>query len=101
MDATGNTIGADRGLHMATTSTANTGNGVEITGASATGNLVQGNVIDSNLDGVKIADAPGNTIGGTVTGGAYEFTGNEICWKQRERCRDHRRLWPRATWCIG
>ncbi len=51
--------------------------GVSISGSSATGNVVAGNFIGTDargrnlgnlLEGVVIADAPGNTIGGTVAG---------------------------------
>ena len=60
--APGNTIGGpDAGA--SNTIANNGGSGVQIQGATATGDLVQGNVIASNqLDGVFLNNAPGNAI---------------------------------------
>lgn len=41
----------------------NKGSGVRIEGADATGNKIEGNLIEGNDYGVKIVDAPENTIG--------------------------------------
>jgi titin len=64
----------------------NDADGVQITGASANGNTVRGNLIGTNaggtaalpngLMGVRIADAPGNTIGGTGTGDRNVISGH-------------------------
>ncbi len=63
----------------------NDGDGVAIFGTSASGNTVQGNRIGTqvdgntplpNLNGVFIFDAPGNTIGGTVSTAANTISGN-------------------------
>ncbi len=60
--------------------------GVEITNASSTGNLVRGNFIGTNaagtaavgnsLSGVVVANAPSNTIGGTVAEARNVISGN-------------------------
>lgn len=60
--------------------------GIEISGSSATGNLVQGNHIGLNAagtaavgnasDGMIIANAPANTIGGTASGAGNVIGGN-------------------------
>ena len=67
-------------------SAATGGSGVFIGGASASGNLVLGNLMGTNaagtaalgnfLDGVTLASAPGNTIGGTALGAANVLSGN-------------------------
>jgi parallel beta-helix repeat protein len=64
----------------------NLGNGVSITGAGATGNFVQGNVIGVNqnagaalanhLDGVLLDGVSSNTIGGTDAGAGNIIAGN-------------------------
>ena len=84
-DAAGNTIGG------AATGAGNiiSGNniGVRILNSKATGNLLEGNSIGSTaingttvlpnaFDGVEIANAPGNTVGGTATGAGNELSGN-------------------------
>ncbi len=61
-------------------------NGVYITGAGATGNIVEGNFIGTGtdgvtslgnaVDGVVIDNAPLNTIGGTATGAGNVISGN-------------------------
>ena len=61
---------------------ANIENGIEITGTSTAGNLVQGNLIGSDITathplgnaiGVLISDATNNTIGGSSAGAANVF----------------------------
>jgi hypothetical protein len=62
--------------------------GVHILNAAATGNLVEGNIIGSvslgttvvpnEADGVRIENAPGNTIGGTASGTANVISGNTL-----------------------
>ena len=83
-DAAGNTIGGTA------TGAGNviSGNniGVRILNAAATGNLLEGNLIGTTssgetilpnaVDGVRIENAPGNTIGGTATGAANVISGN-------------------------
>ena len=63
----------------------NDSGGVAILGTSASGNTVQGNLIGTqvdgttplpNLNGVFIFDAPGNTIGGTVSTATNTISGN-------------------------
>jgi hypothetical protein len=62
--------------------------GVLLYGAASTGNLIQGNYIGtgtngslalSNVaDGIKLISAPGNTIGGDVTGAGNLLSGNNM-----------------------
>jgi hypothetical protein len=64
----------------------NTSNGVTLSGSGATGNLVQGNTIGLNAagsarlangtNGVSIATASNNTIGGTVSAARNVISGN-------------------------
>jgi parallel beta-helix repeat protein len=64
----------------------NTGDGVEIRGALASGNRVQGNFLGTNAAGtlslgngnvgVRINGAPNNTVGGTVAGARNVLSGN-------------------------
>ena len=64
----------------------NNSRGVEMTGAGATGNLVQGNCIGTDLagtarlanslDGILISSAAFNTIGGTAVGARNVISGN-------------------------
>ena len=64
----------------------NTNNGVYILGSSATGNVVESNIIGANAagtvalangaNGVLLSNAPGNTVGGTVSGAANLLSGN-------------------------
>jgi len=63
----------------------NDGSGVEIKGAGATGNVVEGNFIGTNggnddaignLSGVFINDAPNNIVGGTDVGARNILSGN-------------------------
>jgi hypothetical protein len=83
-DAPGNTIGgADPGVGNVLS-----GNliGVQITGAGASGNVVAGNAIGTDpagvsalgnrADGVFVAGAPNNTIGGTTPGARNVISGN-------------------------
>ena len=80
-DAPGNTIGGTAraaGYYFSNEIWGNAGNGVEITGASATSNLVLGNASYSNLDGVRIEAAPGNTIGGAAAQEGNEISGNSV-----------------------
>ncbi|TWT76303.1 Dockerin type I repeat protein [Planctomycetes bacterium CA13] len=61
--------------------------GVYILGAGATGNSVQGNLIGvdatftaalgNSRSGVKVGDAPGNTIGGTTPAASNVISGND------------------------
>src|SRR5262249_50498697 len=84
----GNTIGGTSSAARNLIS-GNTGDGVQIAGASATGNFIQGNFIGTNLNGtaalgnaagheagVFINNAPGNTIGGTVGVAGNLISGN-------------------------
>ena len=76
-DATNNTIGGPTAGQRNVIS-ANALRGVEIQGVTATGNVLQGNYIGTDAtgvgalwngdDGVRINDAPGNTIGGAGAG---------------------------------
>src|SRR5207253_6002286 len=59
--------------------------GIEIVNGSATGNVVQGNLIgtdvtgtlsEGNGDGVVIQDSPGNTVGGTTVAARNIISGN-------------------------
>ncbi len=66
----------------------NARDGVEIRGAAATGNLVQGNYIGTDVTGtvdlgnttrgVRIIDASANTIGGTIPGARNVISGNNL-----------------------
>jgi hypothetical protein len=69
----------------------------------SSGNLVQGNLIGTDLtgsedlgnasDGVSITDSPNNTIGGTSAGARNIISGNSpMGWKSTEAL-------PLATWC--
>jgi hypothetical protein len=85
--APGNQIGADS-ANNGNIISANGGPGLQIAGASASGNLVQGNRIGTDasgtarlgnlFDGIFLDDAPGNTIGGTtaVAGNLISANGN-------------------------
>jgi CSLREA domain-containing protein len=63
-------------------------NGVEISGASAVGNVIQGNFIGTDvtgsnalgngLHGVSVVRAPGNTVGGTTSAARNVISGNGI-----------------------
>jgi parallel beta-helix repeat protein len=65
----------------------NQGNGIRISGADAENSLIAGNYIGTTAngslalgnsgDGVRIADASGNTIGGTVAGAGNVIAGNQ------------------------
>lgn len=103
--STNNTIGgtnaADRNIISG-----NSGNGIDIVGASASGNTVKGNFIGTNAagtgavpnsaDGILVNFAPNNTIGGTsgttpngaCTGDCNLFSGNGYngigIWNQDE-----------------
>jgi titin len=84
-DAPGNTIGGTL-AGAGNVISGNDNHGVEIYGSSAT-NTVEGNYIgtDANgtadlgnsLDGVRIGQAPGNTIGGTTAGAGNVISGND------------------------
>ncbi len=85
-DAPGNTIGGTS-AGAGNLISANADDGIEITGATATGNLILGNGIGSNLsgtdamgngvDGVEIdTGASGNTIGGTTAGAGNTIADN-------------------------
>lgn len=62
--------------------------GVQISGASATGNVLQGNrigtdaagtsIVANRLDGVFVNQAPGNQIGGTTPGAGNLISGNNV-----------------------
>ena len=62
--------------------------GVFVSGPSSTGNLVRGNYIGTDvngtadlgnvLEGVRIALAPSNTIGGTASGAGNVISGNDV-----------------------
>src|SRR6266516_3785824 len=64
----------------------NDGSGVNLNGAGATGNLIQGNYIgvaanalqavSNGTDGITLNDAPGNLIGGTNSGARNLISGN-------------------------
>ena len=63
----------------------NTGDGVDITGAGASGNLVEGNLIGTNAGGTAalknsengiLIEAPDNTIGGTAAGAGNVISGS-------------------------
>jgi parallel beta-helix repeat protein len=66
----------------------NTRDGVLITGSAASGNLVQGNFIGTDrggtlalgnlANGVELANASGNTVGGTVAGAGNTITNNAL-----------------------
>lgn len=82
--ASGNTVGGtDAGAGNQISG--NTDAGVLLTGNGATGNFVQGNLIGTNAagdgslgnrEGVLIADAPSNTIGGTADNAGNLISGN-------------------------
>lgn len=64
-----------------------TANGVSIFGSSSTGNVVQGNLIGTDItgtaalgnnDGIIVREAPGNVIGGAEPGARNVISGNEI-----------------------
>jgi len=87
-DAAGNTIGGLTATPGSALGNIISGNniGVRILNASATGNLLEGNligtaadgktVLPNAVDGVRIENAPGNTVGGTVSGAANVISGN-------------------------
>jgi len=54
----------------------NYGDGVDVMGSGAHENLVRGNTIWGNVDGVYINGAPTNTIGGTSAGDRNVISGN-------------------------
>lgn len=80
-----NTIGGS-GPTAGNVISGNRGSGVRILSAGASGNILQGNFIGTiasgesalanNLDGVRINDAPGNTIGGQIPGAGNVISGN-------------------------
>lgn len=84
-DAPNNTIGGTTAAARNLIS-GNDNQGVNIGGAGATGNKVQGNFIGTNaagtaalansLNGVSMADVHNNTIGGTVAGARNLISGN-------------------------
>ena len=85
-DAANNTIGGTTALARNVIS-GNTNDGIYITGASATNNLIQGNYIGTNVSGtaaigngaigVRITgNASGNTIGGATAGAGNLISGN-------------------------
>jgi len=85
----GNTIVGNQRNGITITSEVLNLNNVEITpiaNAQPTGNLVEGNLIGTNgtldegntLEGILIADAADNTIGGTVAGDGNVISGNNI-----------------------
>ena len=70
-----------------TTPASMTGSGIEIRGFSATGNLIQGNYLGtdaagaarlSNVVGVLLNGAPGNTVGGTDPASRNVISGNRL-----------------------
>jgi hypothetical protein len=75
--ANGETIGGTAG-GAGNVISANSGNGVGITGSGTTGNVVAGNVIGTDVagttalanggSGVEVSDAAGNTVGGAAAG---------------------------------
>ncbi len=89
-DASGNTVGGTTSAAQNLIS-GNGGSGIRIgtdqNGAMAADNLVEGNLIGTDLsgtnvlanifNGVQITDASGNTIGGTGTGAANVLSGNK------------------------
>ncbi len=66
----------------------NDGSGVQITGASASQNIIQGNLIGTDAtgakalgnvhDGIYVESAPNNTIGGTEASQANVISGNQL-----------------------
>jgi parallel beta-helix repeat protein len=64
----------------------NLSNGISLVGAGTSGNLVQGNFIGTGADGsaavanqgdgINLADAPNNTLGGTTAAAANTLSGN-------------------------
>ena len=65
----------------------NAGDGISLTGAGSTGNLIEGDFIGTNIqgtgplrngqDGVAVFDASGDTVGGTVQGARNVISGND------------------------
>lgn len=54
-------------------------NGIHILGAETSGNLVLGCTIQQNaLDGVRIENSPGNSIGGTGAGNGISGNGSGV-----------------------
>ena len=88
IDSSGNTIGGTGANEGNLLSGTGNGTGVEILGAGATGNLIEGNRIGTsaagnsklgNADGVGIdSGASDNTIGGTVDGARNVISGNSF-----------------------
>ncbi len=84
-DALDNTIGGNTAGAVNLIS-GNTLNGVEIDGAHATGNVIEGDEIGTDITGARPVpnsvgveidtDASGNTIGGTVAGAGNVISGN-------------------------
>ena len=84
-DAPSNTIGGTV-AGAGNVISGNDSDGVTISGSGATGNQVQGNFIGTDVngtadvgnssDGVKIDNAPSNTIGGTMAGARNVISGN-------------------------
>jgi len=67
--------------------TGNAGSGVTLSGAGATGNMVQGNAIGTDRDGLVRRDNGGNGIGllfapGNMLGGSGPGEGNLIIWNR-------------------
>ena len=85
-DAPDNSIGGSRAGERNVIS-GNDADGISITGTAASGNVVQGNFIGTHatgtadlgnaLVGVRIQDAPDNTIGGSQAGEANVISGND------------------------
>jgi uncharacterized repeat protein (TIGR01451 family) len=77
----GGTAGADRNVISG-----NNGFGIDIKGVGATSNIVEGNVIGTDVTttkalpnlggGIQVINGPSNTIGGTVTGTKNIISGN-------------------------
>ena len=85
-DAPGNTIGSRVPARAANVISGNAGDGVRITGAGATGNVVLGNsigvdrtasfAVGNGGDGVRVEGADGTTIGGTTPNSTNIIGGN-------------------------